>query len=104
MMSFSQYLSESSNGRYVKIKPTNLPAYIRKIDNDSWRYNHRGIMGTVRKGWNRMGGAGYVAGNFHDQSGNRLDVPQVYQTHKTMEQAIHHAHEHVTYHMTKGKK
>jgi hypothetical protein len=105
MMSFKDYFAEgSSSGRYVKIKPSGHPAYIQKVDDETWRYSHRGINGFVRKGWNRMGGWGYVAGRFSASNGTPIEVPEVHQTHKTMNDAINHAHQHVAWHTEKGKK
>jgi hypothetical protein len=51
-----------------------------------------------------MGGWGYVAGRFSASNGTPIEVPEVHQTHKTMNDAINHAHQHVAWHTEKGKK
>jgi len=104
MKSFNQYISEaSSNERFVKIKQSGHGANIRKIDDTTSMFSHRGIVGHVKKGWSRMGGWGYQAGNIR-VGGKDVGLPVIHGTHKSMNDAIHHAYEYTAHHMAKGKK
>jgi hypothetical protein len=104
MKSFSQFLTEaSSNERYVKIKQSGHGANIRKINDTTSMFSHRGIVGHVVKGWSRMGGWGYQAGNIR-VNGKDIGLNTIHGTHKTMNDAIHNAYMHTAHHMAKGNK
>jgi hypothetical protein len=102
MMSFNEFISESSE-RLVKIKQSGHSANIRKINDTTSMFSHRGVVGHVVKAWNRMGGWGYQAGNIR-VNGKEVGLPVIHGTHKTMNDAIHNAYMHTTHHMSKEKK
>jgi hypothetical protein len=102
MMSFNEFISES-NEKYMKIKPSGHGANVRKINQDSWMFSHRGVVGQVNRAWSRMGGWGYQAGNIR-VNGKEVGLPVIHGTHKTMNDAIHNAYMHTTHHMSKEKK
>ena len=103
MMSFNQYISEAAGERFVKIKPSGHGASIRKVNDETSVFSHRGVYGQVSKAWNRMGGWGYQAGNIR-VSGKDVGLPTIHGTHKTMNDAIHNAYMHTMHHISKEKK
>lgn len=102
MKSFQQFISES-NEKFVKIKPSGHGANIRKVNDTTWMFSHRGVVGHVHKAWNRMGGWGYQAGNIR-VGGKDVGLPVIHGTHKSMNDAIHNAWQHTAHHMSKEKK
>lgn len=103
MMSFDQYISEAAGERFVKIKPSGHGASIRKVNDETSVFSHRGVYGQVNKAWNRMGGWGYQAGNIR-VSGKDVGLPTIHGTHKTMNDAIHNAYMHTMHHIAKTKQ
>jgi hypothetical protein len=103
MMSFNQYISEAAGERFVKIKPSGHGASIRKINDETSVFSHRGIYGQVNKAWNRMGGWGYQAGNIR-MGGKDVGLPIIHGTHKSMNDAIHNAYQHTMHHIAKTKQ
>ena len=101
-----QILTEAiykSSERLVKIKQSGHSANIRKIDDTTSMFSHRGVVGHLSKAWNRMGGWGYQAGNIR-VNGEDVGLPVIHGTHKSMNDAIHNAYQHTMWHMSKGKK
>lgn len=102
MKSFYQFITEGSE-RLVKIKQSGHSANIRKIDDTSSMFSHRGVVGRVSKAWSRMGGWGYQTGDIR-VNGKEVGLPVIHGTHKTMNDAIHNAYMHTMHHMSKEKK
>lgn len=101
-MSENQNISESP-ARLVKIKQSGHPVNIRKVNDATSMFSHRGIVGHVVKAWNRMGGWGYQAGNIL-VNGKDVGLPMIHGTYKTMNDAIHNAYMHTMHHMSKQEK
>lgn len=102
MKSFNQFISEGKERR-VKIKQSGHDAFVQKVGDDKWMFSHRGIVGYVNKAWNRMGGWGYQASHIR-VLGKDVGLPNIHGTHKTMNDAIHNAHQHTMWHMSKQEK
>lgn len=102
MKSFQEFISEGSE-RLVKIKQSGHSANIRRINDTTSMFSHRGVVGHVSKAWNRMGGWGYQAGNIR-VNGKDVGLPVIHGTHKSMNDAIHNAYMHTMHHMSKQEK
>lgn len=102
MKSYRQFMTEGSE-RLVKIKQSGHSANIRRINDTTSMFSHRGVVGHVTKAWSRMGGWGYQAGNIR-VNGKDVGLSVIHGTHKTMNDAIHNAWQHTMWHMSKDKK
>jgi hypothetical protein len=89
----------TTNGKII-ISQTRQPAMVRKLDVNTWNFTHGGVVGRVRKAWSANGWR-YLADELRGMNGNILRVPPIQMTHKNLNDAIHHAHQHVMYHGSK---
>ena len=98
-----QILAEAiykSSDKRVKIKQSGHDAHIQQVDDNKWVFTHRGIVGYVHKARNRMDGSRYHASHIQ-VLGKDVGIPVIPGIHKTMNDAIHNAHEHTRSHMSK---
>jgi hypothetical protein len=101
--SLNQFISESSEKLPTKVKQSGHAVAIQKVNNTTWMFKHRGMVGRVVKAWNGVRGWQYRAGNIR-VNGKDVGLPVIHGTHKSMNDAIHNAYQHTMWHMSKGKK